>query len=259
MKSQIKFVLLMFLLSISITACSTNKSSLNLNNDSSSSSNKISDTSVPTITSSAHITPSESKPENNKSLAMEAYKIVLQNKIEFYSTETKKKVYLNDFLTNNEIYGTTSKIKINHFAVLDMDGDKIPEVVLRLTVDENPNFVEVLHYMNGEVYGYFFGNDQLSDLKTDGTFRWLSGGLTYNGYGKLRFQTNFCEIDNLAYHESSATNESSTTFAIAYYINNKLVTIDSYKAFVKEEEAKRDVTWYKFSQENISTVTSKTR
>lgn len=116
------------LLSISITACSTNKSSLNLNNDSGSCSNKISDTSVPTITSSAHITPSESKPENNKSLAMEAYKIVLQNKIEFYSIETKKKVYLNDFLTNNEIYGTTSKI--NHFAVLDMDGDKIPEVFL---------------------------------------------------------------------------------------------------------------------------------
>ncbi|MFS0915788.1 hypothetical protein [Brevibacillus sp. 179-C 1.1 NHS] len=257
MKSQIKCVLLMFLLSISITACSTNKSSLNLNNDSSSSSNKISDTSVPAITSSAHITPSESKPENNKSLAMEAYKLVLQNKIEFYSIETKKKVYLNDFLTNNEIYGTTSKI--NHFAVLDMDGDKIPEVVLGLTVDENPNFVEVLHYMNGEVYGYFFGKDQISDLKTDGTFRWLSGGLTYNGYGKLRFQTNSCEIDNLAYHESSATDESFTTFATAYYINNKLVTKDSYKAFVKEEDAKRDVTWYEFSQENISTVTSKTR
>lgn len=256
MKSQIKCVLLMFLLSISITACSTNKSSLNLNNDSSSSSNKISDTSVPTITSSSRITPSESKPENNKSLAMEAYKKVLQNKIEFYSIETKKKVYLNDFLTNNEIYGTTSKI--NHFAVLDMDGDKIPEVVLGLTIDENPNFVEVLHYKNGEVYGCFFGNDQLSDLKTDGTFRWLSGGLTYNGYGKLRFQTNSCETDKLAYHESSATDESSTTFAIAYYINNKLVTKDSYKAFVKEEDAKRDVTWYEFTQENISTVTSKT-
>ncbi|CQR52478.1 hypothetical protein [Paenibacillus riograndensis] len=238
MKSQIMYVLLMFLLSIS-------------------SSNKISDTSVPTITSSAHITPSESKLENSKSLAMEAYKRVLQNKIEFYSTETKKKVYLNDFLTNNGIYGTTSKI--NRFAVLDMDGDRIPEVVLGLTVDENPNFVEVLHYMNGEVYGYFFGNDQIRFLKTDGTFRWLSGGLTYNGYGKLRFHTNFCEIDDLAYHESSATDESSTTFAIAYYINNKLVTIDSYNAFVKEEEAKRDVTWYEFSQENISTVTSKTR
>ncbi|MCR8656892.1 hypothetical protein [Paenibacillus endoradicis] len=257
MKSQIKCVLLMFLLSISITACSINKSSLNLNNYSSTNSNEIFDTSVPTITSSAHITPSEIKPENNKSLAMEAYKIVLQNKIEFYSIETKKKVYLNNFLTNNEIYGTTSKI--NHFAVLDMDGDKIPEVVLGLTVDENPNFVEVLHYMNGEVYGCFFGNDQLSDLKTDGTFRWLSGGLTYNGYGKLRFQTNSCETDKFAYHESSATDESFTIFAIAYYINNKLVTKDSYKAFVKEEDAKRDVTWYEFSQENISTVTSKTR
>ena len=80
MESQIKCVLLMFLLSISITACSTNKSSLNLNNDSSSRSNKISDTSVPTITSSAHITPSESKPENNKSLAMEVYKIAVEER-----------------------------------------------------------------------------------------------------------------------------------------------------------------------------------
>lgn len=239
MKSQIKCVLLMFLLSIPITACSTN---------------------APTITSSPHSTPSERISENSKSLAMEAYKTVLQNKIEFYSIETKKggrigKVYLNDFLANNEIYGTTSKI--NHFAVLDMDGDKIPEVVLGLTVDEDPDVVEVLHYMNGEVYGYFLRNDQLSDLKTDGTFRWLSGGLTYNGYGKLKFQPNSCETDKLAYHESSATDESFTTFAIAYYINNKLVTIDSYEAFVKEQEAKRDVTWYEFSQENISTVTSK--
>ncbi|MGW8440215.1 hypothetical protein ACWGXJ_04300 [Paenibacillus sp. S33] len=92
-----------------IPACSTNKSSLNQNNNSSSSSNKISDTSVPTITSSAPITPSESKPENNKSLAMEAYKIVLQNKIEFYSIETKKKVYLNDFLTNSTFAAQISK------------------------------------------------------------------------------------------------------------------------------------------------------
>jgi hypothetical protein len=38
-----------------------------------------------------------------------------------------------------------------------------------------------------------------------------------------------------------------------------LVTKNSYQAFVKEEDAKRDVTWYEFSQENISTVTSNTR
>lgn len=228
MGSQMKSVLLIVLLSISITACSTNTGSLN---------------------------PSDSKPENNKSLAMEAYQQVLQNKIGFHSIETKKKVYLTEFLSNNEIYGTASTI--NHFAVLDMDGDKIPEVVLGLTVEEDPDFVEVLHVRNGEVYGCFLGNDQLRDLKTDGTFRWLSGGLAYNGYGTLRFHTNSCETDKLAYHESRATDESSTTFAIAYYIKNKLVTKDLYEAFVREEDAKKDVTWYEFSQKNISTVTQK--
>jgi len=197
---------------------------------------------------------SESKPEINKNSAIEAYKKVLQNKVDFYSTENREKVYLNDFLTNNAIYGAT--FEINHFAVLDMDGDKIPEVVLGLTVDEDPSYVEVLHYMNNEVYGYFFGRNQLCDLKADGTFRWLSGGVMYNGYGKLKFQNKSCEVDDLAYLHSKYNDESYTTLTTSYYINNKLVNKELYQSFIKEEAAKKDVKWYEFSQENIETELS---
>ena len=35
-----------------------------------------------------------------------------------------------------------------------MDGDEVPEVVLELSVDNNPEFYEVLHYMDDTVYGY---------------------------------------------------------------------------------------------------------
>jgi hypothetical protein len=229
------------LFSISVTACS---------------SNKISGAIVPTSNSCVPVsTPSESKPENNKSSAMEAYKIVLQNKIEFYNTDSKKKVYLNDFLTNENIF-VGVKIKINQFTVLDMDGDQIPEVVLKLTVGEETDFNEVLHYMNGEVNGYFFVKNQLCDIKNDGTFRWLSGGLMYNGYGKLKFQNKSYELDELAYLNSKYNDESYTTLTSSYYINNKLVTKDLYQSFVKEQDAKKDVKWYEFSQENISIMTS---
>jgi hypothetical protein len=246
----------MFLLSILITGCSSNKNRLNLKNSISSSSNNISNTSVSSSTSSAQINiSSENKPENNKNSVMEAYKRVLLNEIEFYSTENKKKVYLKDFLSNENIFeGVT--IKINQFAVVDMDGDQIPEVILKLTVVEEPNFSEVLHYINGEVDGYFFGKNQLCDLKTDGTFRWLSGGLMYNGYGNLKFQNKSCESGKLAYLNSKYKDESYTTFTTSYYINNKQVTEDSYQIFVKEEDAKKDVEWYEFSQENISKMTS---
>jgi len=256
MKPKIMCVLLVFLLSSSITACSNNKSSLNLNNSSNASSKKVSDTSVPTSSSAAPInTTSNSKteniktqtpPENNKNYSiLEAYKAVLQNQVNFISTDNKKNVSLNDFLTNKEIYGTI--FKVTHFTVVDMDGDKIPEVVLELSPGNYPEFYEVLHYMNGKVYGYIRVLRGLERLKMDGTFGY-SNGASDNGYGKLRFDSNACETDILGYSESSHNNDSTT---ISYFINNKPITKESFNSFMKEEDGKKDVVWYEFSQSNI--------
>ena len=256
MNTKIMSILLVFLLSISITACSNDKSSSNVDNNTNVSNIKSSDISISTSPSPTPINASsDSKTEstntqvpaeNNMHSAMEAYKAVLQNKAEFFSTENKKNVYLNVFLTNEEIFGTT--FKVTHFAVLDMDDDKIPEVVLELTVGY-PDFIEVLHFMNGEVYGYIFSNRQLGRLKNDGTFGW-AGSASYNGFGKLRFLPNACETDRLGYRDSSNNNGPITTI---YYINNKQVTEESYNSFDKEERGKKDVDWYEFTQENIKT------
>ena len=62
-----------------------------------------------------------------------------------------------------------------HFTVLDIDGDKIPEVVLELSIGNNPQDFEVLHYMNGAVYGYNIAYRGLMELKTDETFRYSNG------------------------------------------------------------------------------------
>lgn len=247
MKPKIMCVLLVFLLSISITACSNNKSSLNLNNSSNGSSNKISDTSVPTSPSSDLInTPLDNKTENSKNYSiLEAYKAVLENKAKFFSKDNKKYVYLNNFLTNEEIYGTV--FKVTHFTVLDMDGDKIPEVVLELTQGDYPQFYEVLHYMNGAVYGYIRVLRGLERLKTDGTFGYSSGA-SNNGYGKLRFESNACETDILGYSKPSSNNDDIT---ISYFINNKPVTKELYNSFLKKEDEKKDVVWYEFSQKKI--------
>lgn len=148
MRLKIISVFLVFLLSISFTACSNNKDSSNLDNKSESAKIQLSS-------------------EDNKSFAMEAYKAVLQNKAEFFSTDNKKNVYLNDFLTNEEIYGTV--FKLTHFTVLDMDGDGTPEVILELTVGNYVEFYEVLHYMNNKVNGYIQVLRGFGNLKTDGT------------------------------------------------------------------------------------------
>ena len=256
----------MFLLSISITGCSSN-----LNNNSSTSRNKISDTNVPTSPSSASL-DSSSKSSNKTSDAnvstspsssslnnssentktqmpsvLEAYKTVLQNKIEFFSTDSKKKLYLNNFLTNKEIYGTI--FTVTHFTVLDMDGDKVPEVVLELSVGNEPQFYEVLHYMDDTVYGYLIVYRGLESLKADGTFNY-SNGAADTGIGKLKFGSDAFKTDILGYSESSEGG------IISYFINNKRVTKESFDSFINEQSEKKDAVWYEYSQQIIKTKLS---
>jgi hypothetical protein len=211
--------------------------------------------SSPAIPSNS-LTPSDSNnenantqpPSNNANSALAAYKAVLQDKAEFYSTDNKKKVYLNGFLTNEEIYGVA--FKATHLAILDMDGDKVPEVVIELItatqLDKYPAFYEVLHYMNGEVYGYIFGIRALGALKADGTFGYSNSAFD-NGFGKLRFQTATSEMDTLGYEKPANVDSTDEVF----FINNKQVTSAAYDSFIKEQGTKKDATWYEFSQESI--------
>jgi hypothetical protein len=246
MKQQIKCVVLVFLLSISITACSRNKSNVNQNNSSTTSSNEISDTSVPISPSSTTINaPLDSKSENI--LALELYKTVLQNKVDFFSVDDKNKIYLKDILKKQY---PSNNFKVTRFSVLDMDGDKIPEVVLELSDgNNNPVFFEILHYMKGEVYGYNIVYRGLEELKTDGT-AWGSSGASDNECRKLRFDSNAYQTDILGYSKSSQNNDGTT---ISYFIDNKPVTKEAFDLFSKEQNAKEDAVWHEFSQKNIET------
>ena len=176
---------------------------------------------------------------------MDVYNAVLQNKAEFFSTDNKKNLYLKDFLTNQEIYGTN--FDVTHFSVIDMDGDKAPEVVLELSVGGEPEFYEVLHYMNDSVYGYLIVYRGLEGLKADGTFRFSSGAAD-NGWGKLRFESTACTTDMLGYSQSS---QGDNTLTVSYFIDNESVTKESFDSFDNVQSGKDDAVWYEFSQGNV--------
>lgn len=172
-----------------------------------------------------------------------AYKHVLENQAEFsttsYAKNGTKTIYL-DQLLNDGTY------KFLNFAVLDMDGDKIPEIVIQygLTGDAPyPDYVEVLHYSDETVYGYNFSYRGLYQLKNDGTFNWSSGA-DDNGYSKLRFTTNGLEIDDIGHIKPNPPSHS-------YFIDNQTVTESEYKTFMETQDNKADVIWYDFTKENI--------
>jgi hypothetical protein len=260
MKIKIISVLIVFLLSIAITGCSQNGSSTSSNQISNSlptssipignvsaSSNKASDSGAKKSPSSTSLASSSESiiqmPSNDPEF--DTYKEVLQNRIKFYSTDSKKELCLNDFLTNKEIYGTI--FKATHFTVLDMDGDKVPEVVLELSVNGYPEFYEVLHYVNGVVYGYLIVYRGLENLKADGTFG-FSNGAADNGYGRLRFESNALKTDIFACSQSSYENAN---LIISYFIDNKTVTKDSFDSLSNKQSGKKNIVWYDFSQKNI--------
>lgn len=239
-------VFLLILFSITMVGCSGS------GNSSSTISSKISDTSVPASPSSASLDSKSASTTSvpSDSSVLEAYKAVLQNKTEFYSTDNKKKLYLNDFLSNKELYNIA--FKITHFTVLDMDGDKVPEVVLELSVNDEPEFYEVLHDIDGTVYGYIIVYRGLEELKADGTFL-FSGGAADNGWGKLKFESNAYETEKLGYSQSS---QGDTGLTISYFIQDQPVTKEAFDSFMNEQSAKKDTVWYEFSQDNIETELS---
>jgi hypothetical protein len=135
-----------------------------------------------------------------------------------------------------------------------MDGDGIPELVLGLTWENDSTFTEILQYQDDEVYGSFFGRNQIAQIKSDGSYRWASGGLANNGYTKLYFRSHTAIPYNLAYLESKAIDDAATTFVTTYYINDKVVTKENYEAYASKQDAKQDATWFELSQANIDNL-----
>lgn len=122
----------------------------------------------------AHSPTAVVTPPTSPISALGAYKAVLQGKAEFFSTATNKNLnidQMNPLLAAENVITTVEK-----FALIDLDHDGTPEVVLWLNVGGNDSLAfEILHYEDGVVYGFTFFYRAFNDLKSDGTFTVSSG------------------------------------------------------------------------------------
>jgi len=194
--------------------------------------------------------PGVASPSPGQTPVLGAYAAVMRNEAEFFSTDNNKDVYLNDFLADNGVYETV--LKATRFAVLDMDGDGAPEVVLELSRNDTPDFYEILHAADGAVRGYFVVYRGLEELKADGAF-YFSNGAADGGWGKMLFGATALVTDVLGYSESRQEGGDMT---ISYFIGNEPVTKEAYDAFMEEQFGKPGAVWHEFSQTNIETELS---
>jgi hypothetical protein len=85
---------------------------------------------------------------------MSTYQSVLQNKIPFFSVDSNKDLsiaQLNQAVSEDD----GVDVRVTKFAVVDLEDDGIPELVLWLKVNGNEDYgFEVLRYQQPTVYGY---------------------------------------------------------------------------------------------------------
>jgi len=200
----------------------------------------------PSKAPSASVTP-------NKSL-MSTYQSVLQGKTQFLSVDSKKEINISQI--NQTVSDDSSvKAKVIKFAIVDLEKDNMPEVILWLSVNNNDYFgFEVLRYEDGVVYGYTLYYRTFMELKEDGTFS-FSGGAADHGFGTVKFTKDGYTIDKITYCESSFDSENNQE-TISYFVNHKSATAEEFSSAIEKQSQKKDVTWYDFTDDNVKTLLS---
>lgn len=181
----------------------------------------------------------------DKSSALEAYSAVLRNEAKFFSINDSSNVNKDDYL-NDCFYDSSDAYKPElHFAVIDMDGDGVPEVVVEKFHDSGSENGVVLHYEDGTVYAYSYGAGELEEVKKDGSYSWIDAE-NYIGYSKMQFFGLYNKVVFLAsYHSDGASKNRE------YLINNVSVTAAEIDAFCESQKQKVNVIWYNLNTHNI--------
>lgn len=138
------------------------------------------------------------------------------------------------------------------FAMTDMDGDGVEEVALLLQINGISDYgFEILHYQNGEIYGYTLSYRAFMNLKTDGTFLFSNGAADY-GIGKMIFSETGCSVNDQAYSQSSYDPNNELT--VQYFVNDESCSEEEFNDTINGQEQKSDVEWYDLSENNINAV-----
>ena len=148
-------------------------------------------------------------------LVLEMYKKVMLNEMKFHDKNVGN-IYIRDI---KNVFPFDVDLDIVEFALVDMDGNGIPELVLNLDLKIDGSTC-VLRYYENVVYGYEFGFRAMNSLKRNGSFR-CSNSAFDSGIGRLQF---------------SGTNEK--TIGVAETVYN----------------AQDDVVWHKFTKENANNL-----
>lgn len=128
-----------------------------------------------------------------------------------------------------------------YFAVVDLERDGLPEVVLWMALEDNPYVgYDVLRWEEGTVISYSEVYRSLKGLKQDGTYFYSSGAFDHGVGMCAGFGEDGLNTTNLTWRSGEE-----------YFVNNRPASADKFNAALTAQDEKPDVVWFECTDENI--------
>lgn len=206
---------------------------------------------VPPADTNGHFAEEESLPQPPEaSTIAAAYADVLQWNAVFLDTGTGQPLdigHLSQAVTSDD-----RTAAVEQFAVVDLDHDHIPEVILQMKFEDSCTIgFEVLRCLDGEIYGYCFPYRAFGDLKPDGTVM-TSGGAGDWGVCSITFSKDGYQMEDIARCQSSRSPQGGCLEL--YVVDGQQATEWEFWAAIDRRDQQGDVVWYAFTDHNIQNV-----
>ena len=165
---------------------------------------------------------------------------VLENEAAFYCTYNipyENRAVIHEYRDSlKDITFGEKPLNIQRFAVVDLDGNGVPEVVLE--IDEYAGFV-ILRYERSRVYGNIVGYRTMYCLKENGFFM-SSSSSDEDGWNSLYFIGDTFITDNTLYRSPSA-----------YYAEDRCIDEKLWWEMFDAFDEAEDVKWHDYSDGSI--------
>ncbi len=143
----------------------------------------------------------------------------------------------------NDISSDDYKFIPHHFSFLDMNNDKVPEIVIEGALGQSAGFVLVLREFNGKIIGHEFSDRQMNDIKIDGTYL-ASGGAGHYGYYQLSFNDDsYTQLDLI---RRDTDEDYEGTYKPIFFIEQEQVEEEVFWELWEVQENKDEAFWVEF-------------
>ena len=235
-------IILAFLGLFLLSACSRSSSTEGVTNEKMSSNlfsttKSENESSLPNISSTPSTSHTDvlSPMQTIKSVLLNEQTLLCMDKSPYNDLDHEWNGYLN------ELAYDSNPIKTPQFAVVDLDGDGVSEVVLAI---EDYNGFIILRYKESKVYGFIVSYRSMYNLKADGSFM-TSSSTSDTSVSKVLFIGD-------TFFQDDIVNSLGGTPDVTYYIHDMLIDKDTFDKHLDSFDNSSDVEWHDYSKQTIN-------